>query len=49
MDKKKPKVKAPKGGVSMTGPQKLLAAGKKRSGAAKTTPSKRLNHKKQVY
>jgi hypothetical protein len=39
----------PKGSISMTGPEKLLAAGKKQRGAAKATPSKRIKHKKQVY
>lgn len=39
----------PKGGISMSGPEKLLSASKKGRGAAKATPSKRINHKKQVY
>ncbi len=39
----------PKGSISMSGPEKLLATAKKGKGAAKATPSKRVKHKKQVY
>lgn len=48
-DHKPKKNMHPKGSISMSGPEKLLAAGKKQRGAAKATPSKRLKHKKQVY
>lgn len=45
---KKP-MKGVQGSISMTGPEKLLAAGKKQRGAAKQTASKRIKHKKTVY
>jgi hypothetical protein len=48
-DHKPKKNMHPKGGISMSGPEKLLAAGKGGRGAAKATPSKRVKHKKQVY
>jgi hypothetical protein len=49
VDHKPKKNMHPKGGISMSGPEKLLAAGKGGRGAAKATPSKRVKHKKQVY
>jgi hypothetical protein len=39
----------PKGSISMTGPEKLLQAGKAGRGAAKKTGSARIKHKKTVY
>lgn len=46
----KPKKKmAPKGSISMNGPEKLLAASKPARGAAKKTGSARIKHKKTVY
>jgi hypothetical protein len=49
VDHKPKKNMHPKGSISMTGPEKLLASAKKGNGAAKATPAKRVKHKRSVY
>lgn len=47
--KPKKKMKGVEGGISMSGPEKLLMASKPGRGAAKKTGSARIKHKKAMY